>query len=77
MLLEPERRITEAPDRLMYGGDWPVSILSGGYERVWAALSSLADELDPWERAQLLAGTAERFYGIALPFSTHVAPAIE
>ena len=23
------------PTRLMYGGDWPISLLAGGYDRVW------------------------------------------
>ncbi|MEX0913475.1 MAG: amidohydrolase family protein, partial [Demequina sp.] len=26
------------PSRLMYGGDWPISVLAGGYTRVWSGL---------------------------------------
>ena len=50
------------PDRLMYGGDWPVSIAAGGYDRVWAALSELIGELAPDERAAILSDTAYAFY---------------
>jgi L-fuconolactonase len=48
----------------MYGGDWPVSVLFGGYERVWAGLSELFEGLDPGERQHILGGTAESFYRI-------------
>lgn len=52
-------------DRLMYGGDWPISVLSGGYDRVWDGLSVLFSELDAHDRQAVLGGTAERFYGIS------------
>jgi L-fuconolactonase len=51
-------------DRLMYGGDWPISVLSGGYDRVWGGLSQLFDELTSTERRNVLGGTAESFYHI-------------
>lgn len=51
-------------DRLMFGTDWPVSELAGGYLRVWDALSSLFDELAPAEREAVLSGTARRVYGL-------------
>jgi L-fuconolactonase len=51
------------PDRLLYGGDWPISVLAGGYERTWAALSHLFEELlDDVGRAAVLGGTAAGFY---------------
>lgn len=50
------------PERLMYGGDWPVSILAGGYSAVWAGLSPLFDELDEADREAVLSGNAIRFY---------------
>ena len=50
--------------RLMYGGDWPVSLLAGGYERVWQGLSALIGELDGAESDAILGGTAQRFYQI-------------
>jgi L-fuconolactonase len=51
-------------NRLMYGGDWPISVLSGGYDRVWEGLSVLFAELSDGERAQILGNTAAEFYGI-------------
>jgi L-fuconolactonase len=51
--------------RLMYGGDWPMSIPAGGYERVWGGLSQLFDELDSADRDRILGGTAVEFYGLA------------
>jgi L-fuconolactonase len=52
------------PERLMFGGDWPISILSGGYDRVWDALSGLFDELAEPDRDKILGATAIDFYGI-------------
>lgn len=52
------------PDRLMYGGDWPMCVLTGGYARAWAALEELLEELAPAERNRVLAGTAQEFYRI-------------
>lgn len=52
------------PDRLMFGGDWPISVLSGGYVRVWEQLSRLFDELPARDREAITGGTAARFYGI-------------
>ena len=53
------------PGRLMYGGDWPISLLAGGYDRVWDGLSELFDELEPTDRDRLLSGTAAEFYGLS------------
>lgn len=50
------------PRRLMYGGDWPMSVLAGGYEQVWAGLAPLFSELDEADRAQVLQHTATRVY---------------
>lgn len=52
-------------DRLMYGGDWPVSVLAGGYARTWAALSGWARTLSAAERDAVLGGTAARVYRLA------------
>jgi L-fuconolactonase len=51
-------------DRLMYGGDWPISVLSGGYDRVWDGLTVLFDELPDADRARILGETAIEFYRI-------------
>ena len=52
------------PNRLMYGGDWPVSLTAGGYDRVWDGLQKIFASLNASERANLLGGTGTRFYGI-------------
>ena len=49
-------------DRLMYGGDWPMTVPDGGYLPHWRVVSSLVGELSPAERAAVLAGTARRVY---------------
>ena len=53
------------PDRLMVGGDWPISVLAGGYDRVWDALLKLAAELGHDDEAALLGGTAASVYSLA------------
>jgi len=50
------------PSRLMYGGDWPISVAAGGYDLVFDGLMSALSGLDDAERAEVLAGTAQRFY---------------
>ncbi|QHC61046.1 amidohydrolase family protein [Rathayibacter sp. VKM Ac-2760] len=52
------------PDRLMFGGDWPVVELAGGYGRAIGAVRTLLEELNEPERAAVLAGTATRVYGL-------------
>ncbi|MGN8552954.1 UNVERIFIED_CONTAM: amidohydrolase family protein [Microbacterium sp. SLM126] len=50
------------PERLMFGGDWPISVLAGGYTRVWQGLQPLFDALDTAAREQILGRTAAEFY---------------
>ncbi|KRB37326.1 amidohydrolase family protein [Microbacterium sp. Root180] len=50
------------PERLMFGGDWPISVLAGGYTRVWQGLRPLFDALDGAAREQILGRTAVEFY---------------
>jgi L-fuconolactonase len=52
------------PTRLMYGGDWPMTVPSGGYLPHWAVMSELIGELSADEQAQLLHRTAVDVYGI-------------
>ncbi|WP_210506957.1 amidohydrolase [Naasia sp. SYSU D00057] len=52
------------PARLMYGGDWPISVLAGGYTRVWRGLAPLFDSLGASDREQVLGRTAADFYSI-------------
>ncbi|MFE0418314.1 amidohydrolase family protein [Streptomyces tendae] len=50
------------PERLMYGGDWPISLLAGGYARTWESVCELLAPLAPDDRAAVLGGTAARCY---------------
>lgn len=50
--------------RLMYGGDWPISVLAGGYTRVWNGLVPLFGALDDADREWMLGRTAAHFYRI-------------
>jgi L-fuconolactonase len=53
------------PERLMWGSDWPVLTLASSYDD-WAAVSdTLLAPLSDSERAQVLHGTARRFYDLA------------
>lgn len=49
-------------ERLMYGGDWPISVLAGGYTKVWRETERLLSGLDASERERILADTATAFY---------------
>lgn len=50
--------------RLMFGSDWPICEVAGGYNRVTQAQLELADELSDDEREALRGGTAVHFYGL-------------
>lgn len=52
------------PDRLMFGSDWPVAELSGGYAKVRTELTRLFASLPPDGRVAVLGGTAARFYAL-------------
>ena len=53
------------PERLMYGGDWPIALLAGGYTRVWNGLQPLINSLSPDDRESILGRTAFEFYQIS------------
>lgn len=50
------------PERLMYGGDWPVSVSAGGYQPTWRVLRELIGTLSPDEQDAVLAATSHRVY---------------
>jgi L-fuconolactonase len=50
------------PHRLMFGSDWPVCVLAGGWNRWAATVEELLGDLTPGERHAVLAGTATTFY---------------
>ena len=50
----------------MFGSDWPVAILAGTYRKVHdETAKALADYSDD-ERAAILGGTGNSFYGLGL-----------
>jgi L-fuconolactonase len=53
-------------ERLLFGGDWPVSILAGGYARMWAGTQELLAGLTEAERTRVLGGTAIHVYRLAV-----------
>ena len=55
------------PERLMIGSDWPVSLLNGSYERVWAETSSAVAAVAGPDAGLVLGGTAARLYGLDEP----------
>lgn len=50
------------PERLMFGSDWPVCLLSADYADVAAIVKDFIAPLSPAEQAQIWGGTASRFY---------------
>jgi len=50
------------PQRLLWGSDWPVVDLAGGYARWWDAAQTLLAPLDAAARDAILGGTAARVY---------------
>jgi L-fuconolactonase len=52
------------PSRLMFGSDWPLAELAGGYLRWKLAYLELTDQLAPAEQAFVDSLTSRRIYGI-------------
>ncbi len=52
------------PERLLWGSDWPVVLLGGGFRRWIEATDLLLRDLDTADRAAILGGNAVRFYGL-------------
>lgn len=52
------------PQRLMYGGDWPMTVPNGGYQSTWSLMRGCVRELSGDEQAEVLGRTAERVYGL-------------
>lgn len=53
------------PERLMFGGDWPVVDLAGGYVRWLKLLETTTTALPPHDRLRIEVGTATQFYALA------------
>ncbi|MFI5823698.1 amidohydrolase family protein [Streptomyces rishiriensis] len=52
------------PERLMFGSDWPVANLAGGWNRWAATVDELLTGWSDGDAHALLAGTASTFYGL-------------
>jgi L-fuconolactonase len=52
------------PERLMFGSDWPVCLLSGDYAEVAGIVRDFCATLSAVEQAAIWGGTAKRFYGL-------------
>ncbi|MPY56131.1 amidohydrolase family protein [Streptomyces spongiae] len=52
------------PERLMFGSDWPVCVLAGGWNRWAATVDELLCGCSGTETEAVLAGTATAFYGL-------------
>ena len=50
--------------RVMYGGDWPMSTMAGGYDRVFDALKAHANGLAPEDQERFFWKNASQFYGL-------------
>lgn len=53
------------PSRLMWGSDWPVCLLAGGYEQTFRLVDDYARGLPQAERDGLFGANCAKFYGIA------------
>ena len=52
-------------DRLLFGSDWPVCNLAGGYERWLAAVEDMLSGVSAADRAKFFSGNAIRVYRLA------------
>lgn len=52
------------PDRVMFGGDWPVCDLGSGFKAWVEALDAILDDASETERRKLFHDNAVRFYGL-------------
>jgi L-fuconolactonase len=50
------------PQRMLWGSDWPVVNLAGGYANWLAATETLLADLSPNEKADIFGGNAARIY---------------
>jgi len=52
-------------NRLMFGSDWPVCLLAGGYEQVFRLAEGYVQGLGVEQQSAFFGGNAARFYGVA------------
>ena len=61
-------------ERVMYGGDWPMSLTAGGYDRVLDSMLASLAGLTDGQRDDVLWRTATRTYGLPTPSEGSGAP---
>lgn len=54
------------PQRVMIASNWPVSNIGSPYDETWSATRALIARLPAADRAEILGGTATRFYNLPL-----------
>jgi L-fuconolactonase len=59
------------PERLMFGSDWPVAELRGGYSKVWRETNLALARLSQDEHDRILVGTAIAFYRLKVREPLH------
>jgi L-fuconolactonase len=52
------------PSRLLAGGDWPIAVLAGGYDRVWSAIETVVAGLSIPDRDAVLGLSAIATYSL-------------
>ncbi len=52
-------------NRLMFGSDWPVSLLAGNYPEVTAVLNRYLESFSKDEKDKIMGGNATRFYKLS------------
>ncbi|MBD3943604.1 amidohydrolase family protein [Microbacterium sp. NEAU-LLC] len=52
------------PDRLLFGSDWPVCLLSGDFTLAVTAAEEWFDDLPARAQAEIFGGSASRWYGL-------------
>jgi len=50
------------PERLMFGSDWPVAVIRGGYSKIWQDMQTVLAGLSQDERDRVMGGTAIDVY---------------
>ena len=53
-----------APQRLMFGSDWPVCLAACEYARWHRLVSGFIGSLSPGEQERIMGGTAVEVYGL-------------
>ena len=52
------------PERLLFGSDWPVSLLAATYEQSFGLVNDYLAQFPATTRDQILGGNAAKFYGL-------------